>query len=183
MLSTAVARQTGSQPGAVTVVAPRTAAEAEALVGDLLPPSVQAFITATEHHGLLVASTGQKPPAVPNLTAEERSVVCQSVKSLSEILQPARERGPELELVIGKLFGGFNVYSGDEAKLKAQVMVWCEELEEFPLYAIRKAYKWAVRSEIKLPTLAGFIRDVKLAIGSDVLSRRKLLVGLVGQGG
>jgi hypothetical protein len=32
------------------------------------------------------------------------------------------------------LFGGFNVYSGDKAKLKAQVSVWCEELEEFPLY-------------------------------------------------
>jgi hypothetical protein len=44
---------------------------------------------------------------------------------------------------------------------------------------IRKAYKWAVRGEAKLPTLAAFIRDVKLAIGSGVLERQRLLVGLV----
>ncbi|WJI46957.1 hypothetical protein NL532_10155 [Mesorhizobium sp. C120A] len=38
-----------------------------------------------------------------------------------------------------KLFAAFNVYTGDQAKLRAQVLVWSEELEGFPLYAIRKA--------------------------------------------
>jgi hypothetical protein len=118
---------------------------------------------------------GGHPPAKPQLTAEERSSLCQSVKSLSEILQPARERGPELEFEIGKLFAGFNVYTGDEAKLKLQIASWCEELEEFPLYAIRKACRWSVRGCQKLPPLAAFIADVRLAIGPGVLERRRLL--------
>ncbi|WP_424632176.1 hypothetical protein [Bradyrhizobium sp. SYSU BS000235] len=68
----------------------------------------------------------------PTLTEQERAAVSRSVQSLSEILQPARDRGQALEIVIGKLFAGFNVYTGDEGKLKAQVAVWCGELEEFP---------------------------------------------------
>jgi len=52
-------------------------------------------------------------------------------------------------------------------------------LEEFPLYAIRKAYKWAMRSEGKLPTIAAFIAAVRLAIGPGVLERRRLLTKLV----
>lgn len=56
MPSTAVARQTGRQPGALTVAAPRTAAKAEqlavALTTDLLPPSVQSWLAVMEQHQL-----------------------------------------------------------------------------------------------------------------------------------
>jgi hypothetical protein len=37
------------------------------------------------------------------------------VKSLSEILQPARERGNELEKVIAPMFAVMNVYTDDQA--------------------------------------------------------------------
>jgi hypothetical protein len=84
-----------------------------------------------------------------------------------------------LETVIGKLFSAFGVYTGDEARVRGQVAVWTEELQEFPLYAIRKAYRWAVRSEQRLPALARFISDVKLAIGDKVLERKKLMIGLL----
>lgn len=73
------------------------------------------------------------------------------------------------------MFAAFNLYTGDQGKINAMVEVWADELEEYPLYAIRKAYKWAIRGEGKLPSLASFIRDVKLAIGSNVLARKKLL--------
>ena len=59
-------------------------------------------------------AAGGTSPAPPELTANEKAIVCQSVKSLSRILRPARERGPELEIVILKLFAGFNVFTGDE---------------------------------------------------------------------
>jgi len=52
---------------------------------------------------------------------------------------------------------------------------WCHYLEEFPLYAIRKAAKWTVVGRDKLPSVATFIADVKLAIGDGVLERRRLL--------
>lgn len=113
------------------------------------------------------------------LTAEQSSQLSQSVKSLSEILLPARERGPELEFEIGKLMAAFNVWTGDEAKLKLQVAAWCEELEEFPLYAIRKAARWAKRGSQKLPTIAAFIADVRLAIGPGVLERLRILARLI----
>ena len=41
--------------------------------------------------------------------------------------------------------------------------------------AIRKAAKWTVVSQTKLPSVAAFIADVRLAIGSGVLERRRLL--------
>lgn len=59
--------------------------------------------------------------------------------------------------------------------------MWAEELEDFPLYAIRKAYKWAVRGRDKLPSLASFIGDVRLAIGTNVLTRKRLLDNLIGR--
>ncbi|WP_208603616.1 hypothetical protein [Mesorhizobium loti] len=82
----------------------------------------------------------------------------------------------ELEVQILKMFAAFNLYTGDRGKLNAMVEVWADELEEYPLYAIRKAYKWAIWGEGKLPSLAAFIRDVKLAVGNQVIERRNLLV-------
>ena len=149
---------------------------AVALTGDLLPPSVQSWLSATEHHKLVAASIpGKHPPAPPTLTAEERLTVVQAVRSLSEVLQPARERGTELEQAITSMFAVMNVYTGDQAKLTLQVAEWCHYLEEFPLFAIRKAAKWTVVGRDKLPSVAAFIADVKLAIGDGVLERRQLL--------
>lgn len=98
-----------------------------------------------------------------------------AVLSLSDILAPARTRGPELDALIAKMFAAFNIYTGDQGKINAMVEVWADELEEFPMYAIRKAYKWAVRGGDRLPSLAAFIADVRLAIGTNVLTRRRLL--------
>jgi hypothetical protein len=52
-------------------------------------------------------------------------------------------------------------------------------LEDFPLFAIRKAAKWTVVGRDKLPSVAAFIADVRLAIGTGVLERRLLLSRLV----
>jgi hypothetical protein len=73
------------------------------------------------------------------------------------------------------MFAVMNVFTGDQAKLSLQVAEWCHYLEDYPLYAIRKAAKWSVLSRTKLPSVAEFIADVKLAIGSGVVDRRRLL--------
>jgi len=182
-LPAVVSNEIGLQHGALTVAAPRTAAEAEAaalaLTGDLLPLSVQSWLCAMEQHSLVAASIpGKHPPAVPTLTGEERAAVSRAVRSLSDVLQPARERGIELEQAITSMFAVMNVYTGDQAKLTLQVMEWCHYLEDFPLFAIRKAAKWAVVSKDRLPSVAAFIADVRLAIGTGVLERRRLLEGL-----
>lgn len=77
------------------------------------------------------------------------------------------------------MFAVMNVYTGDQAKLSLQVMEWCHYLEDFPMYAIRRAAKWTVVSKDKLPSVAAFITDVKLAIGSNVLSRKRLVETLL----
>ncbi|WP_261316769.1 hypothetical protein [Rhizobium leguminosarum] len=104
------------------------------------------------------------------------AAVTMALRSLSEILEPSAKRRPELAVEIAKLFAAFNLYTGDAAKSAAQVEVWGEQLGEFPLYAIRKAYRWAVRSEGKMPSLASFIGDVKLAMGSKVQERKRLCI-------
>jgi hypothetical protein len=77
--------------------------------------------------------------------------------------------------LLGKMLAAFNLYTGDAAKVAAQIEVWGEELQGFPMYAIRKAYKWAIRSESKMPSLGSFIVDVRLAVGANVLARKRLL--------
>ncbi|MGY3690536.1 hypothetical protein ACVIGA_000616 [Bradyrhizobium sp. USDA 3240] len=109
-----------------------------------------------EQHSLVVASVGGHPPAIPALTSEQRSQLSHQVKSISEILQPARVRGPELDVAIGSMFAVMNVYTGDDAKLKMQVADWCEAVGEYPLFAIRKAAKWAVTGREKLPSVSAF---------------------------
>lgn len=176
-----------AQLGALTVVAPRSAAEAEALAvaltGVSLAQCVTAWLSAMEQHSLVASSVGGRVPAMPALTEAERSNLSQQVKSLSEVLQPARERGPELEIAIGSMFAVMNVFTGDEAKLKLQVAGWCEVLGEYPLFAIRKAAKWAVTNRDKLPSVSAFIDDVRLAMGGNVLERHRLLNGLLVQHG
>jgi hypothetical protein len=150
-----------------------------ALVGGSLPRCVQAFLHATEQHSLVAQSVGGRVPTPPALTEEERHQLSLQVKSLSEILQPARERGPELEKAIGGMMAVMNVYTGDQAKLSLQVAEWCRYLGDYPLYAIRKAAKWTVTGRDKLPSVAAFIADVKLAIGSGVSDRQRCLLKLV----
>lgn len=180
MPSAAAERQTGPQPGDLVVApSPRTADEARALavslVTDSLPLSLQQWLDDMEYHRLVVASVGGLPPVAPERTPETMAIVSQLVRSLSEILQPARNRGPELEAEILKLFAAFNLYTGDQAKLNTQLAVWAEELEEFPMFAIRKAYRWAVRGGERLPSLAAFITDVREAIGQGVIQRKRHL--------
>lgn len=150
-----------------------------ALVETLLPPSVQAWLTESEDNEQRAASVGLKVISKTAITAEAIIQTRNALSSLSELLLPARTRGGELELLVGKLFAAFNLYTGDEGKLRAQVMVWSEELEGFPLWAIRIAYKWAVTISTKMPSLAEFIADVKLAIGSKTLRRKRMLEALV----
>ncbi len=72
-----------------------------------------------------------------------------------------------------------NIFTGDQAKSSLQVAEWCHYLEDYPPYAIRKAAKWTVVSRDKLPSVAAFIADVRLAIGGGVLERRRILSRLV----
>ncbi|UPK23438.1 hypothetical protein [Bradyrhizobium sp. 131] len=52
-------------------------------------------------------------------------------------------------------------------------------LPRSPLYAIRKAAKWTVVGRTKLPSVAEFIADIRLAIGPGVMERDRLLRGLL----
>ncbi|WP_244429839.1 hypothetical protein [Rhizobium leguminosarum] len=147
-------------------------------MGDLLPPSMALWLAAQE----VKARTGMEPfPLVPKpeKTPEMLEAVTTALRSLSEILEPSARRRPELAVEIAKLFAAFNLYTGDAAKSAVQVEVWGEQLGEFPLFAIRKAVRWAVRGEQKMPSLAAFIGDTKIAMGRQIQARRKLLTDWV----
>jgi hypothetical protein len=80
------------------------------------------------------------------------------------------------------MFAVMNVFTGDQAKLSLQVSEWCHYLGDYPLYAIRNAAKWTVTSRDKLPSVATFIADVKLAIGANVIERKRLLGRVIQNG-
>jgi hypothetical protein len=52
-------------------------------------------------------------------------------------------------------------------------------LEDFPKYAIRRAAKWTIVSKDKLLSVSAFIADVKMAVGENILERRKLLLRVI----
>lgn len=186
------AKPTGQQLFVVTAVEiPKTADEAavlaEQLVGTLLPQSLTLWLEGEEYYlanGMhkMVPGTGA-PASKPEMTPELMEIVSSRVKSLTELLVPARLRGAELEMEVAKLFAVFNVFTGDEGKTKLQVSAWADDLEGYPLYAVRKAARWARRGESKMPSLSDFIRDVKLAVGDKVLSRKRMLEQMMNQNG
>lgn len=183
-LPEATALQNGSEHGERGVATPSslkpaTAQEAAELASNLvaasLPPPLTRWLNEWETAERVKGSVGWHPPKAPELTPELVQAVSSQVKSLSEILTPARERGHELELEVSKLFAVFNLFTGDEGKTRLQLASWADALEGYPLYAIRKAARWASRGEHKMPSLAAFITDVKLAVGQNVLPRKRLL--------
>lgn len=178
--------QTGPLPGERGVVTrlnlptspDERAALASQCVATRLPYSLQSYADELERAEEVMASVGFQPPARPTLTAEERQQAREELQTLSLLLGPAHS-DPTLATEVFKLFAAFNTFTGDDLKLHAQVEVWADNLEDFPMYAIKRAIKWAIRGEKKLPPLSDFIRDVKLAVGDKVLSRKRMLEQLL----
>jgi hypothetical protein len=96
---------------------------------------------------------------------------------LDQILQPARERGAELAVEVAKFLSRFPFgLRHDTSLMQAKVDGWCEDLEGYPMYAIKRALGWWRRNGEKEPSFAQVLTDVKLFTGDNVLSRRQTLV-------
>lgn len=162
---------------------PKDAEEArgrvKSLLGDLLPQPVQAFIIASEENTMRASSVGLKVIPLPSLTPEQRQQVQANLGAVSRLLTPASESGPKLEVLLAQLFAVFNIYTGDEAKLKAQLSVWADELETYPMWAIRMAYQWTIRSDKKLPPLAEFLHTVRFIVGDKTAERKRMLENML----
>jgi hypothetical protein len=174
----AVARQTGPRPGALTVAEmPTGPTELSALAGaclaSRLPPLLASWLDAME------TEEQRTIPIYPPIQAPERTEALlaparDELSNLQTILKPAgADRA--LEKTVYKLFVAFNQFMGDELKTEAQIEVWADQLEGYPIWAIQKAYQWAVTGERKMPSIAEFIADVKLAMGSGLLVRKRIL--------
>lgn len=118
---------------------------AVALTGDLLPLPVQSWLSAMEQHKLVAASIlGHHPPVTPTLTDRDKAIVAQ-VKSLSEVLLPARERGTELEKALSTNSGAgsthkqFGTRSFKVSRTAASIS--SEELPKAPIRS--RASAWA----------------------------------------
>jgi hypothetical protein len=183
-----LAGKTGSEHGTTGALAlwnapPANAKEAKqrakAMVTHLLPQPVSAFLNAQEETLLRAASTGLKVVQKPNLSPEERTQALTVKASLDRLLTPARNN-PKLELEILGLFMSFNMYTGDETKTKLMAAEWADSIEEYPMWAIKQAKTWAKAAYDKLPSISQFRSDVRLAIGTGVLDRKRALEVLLG---
>ncbi|WHO71697.1 hypothetical protein [Rhizobium sp. BT03] len=96
---------------------------------------------------------------------------------LEQILQPAREKGAELAVEVAKFLALFPFgLRHDPRLMQAKVNGWCEDLEGYPLYAIKRALGWWRRNSDKEPSFAQVLADVKLFMGDNVLRRWQALV-------
>jgi len=141
-----------------------------------LPPSVESYLDAMEHHSLVVASTRQRPPEKPQLTPEQRSQVSFELAVLEQILAPSHTKGAELALEVYKFLARFPFgLSHDESAKQLKLDSWCEDLETYPLYAVKRALGYWRRNSEKEPTFSEVVADVKLFTGDKVLERKRLL--------
>lgn len=147
---------------------------AEECTAQRLPLSVKSWIENTEtwHKSRFL---GDEPrvgkPALSDIQAAEKELAV-----LEQILTPSKARGDQL---VKEIVGLLSIYPfglrHDQGMNQLRIEEWCDALEGYPLYAIKRAKKWNVCGSKKEPSLAEFLDDVKLATGRDVVSRRKRL--------
>lgn len=129
-----------------------------------------------EHHSLAAASVGGKAPARPRLSAEEMTCLSSELAVLDQILQPSHMKGVELATEVAKFLARFPFgLRHDASHMQAKVDGWCEDLEAYPLYAVKRALGYWRRNSDKEPSFAEVLADVKLFTGKNVLTRRRLL--------
>lgn len=174
--------QRHGETGAVTISNEQAAAKlAEQCVGECLPFTIQSWMKNMEEAENQRASVGRQIILTPSLTSSEIADVKHEMLMLNEITKPiyAKGQGGELTDIIMTMLAAFPFgLRHDESHAKAKIMAFCDECEVYPMYAVKIAAKWAIRSG-KEPTLGGFINDIKLAIGDDVLRRQKILLKLL----
>lgn len=119
---------------------------------------------------------GGMPPKQPDLTDEEMICLSNELSVLSQILQPARLKNEELVVEVAKFLAIFPFgLRNDNSLMQAKIDGWCDDLEMYPLYAIKRALGYWRRNSMKEPSLSEVLADVKLFMGRNVLARKRIL--------
>jgi membrane protein required for beta-lactamase induction len=115
------------------------------------------------------------------MTPELREGLKQSVWVLAQTTKASRDSMPELMDLIQTLLTGhkWRTFGGEE-NVKMNLKVWCEAVGDLPLYAVSKAVRWSILGEAKEPSVAEFVRSVRLACGHHVPERKRELLRLTG---
>lgn len=174
--------QTGLQRGATGAAAtmnvpPEVPAKlAEECVAQRLPLSVQSWLSDMVWVQKVGPSVGMKVQ-YPVLKPETRTAILSEMAVLDVILQPAHvERGAELTVEVTSFLAMYPFgLRNDPGLMQAKVSGWVSELENYPMYAVKKALHWWKRYGEKEPSFAEVLADVKLFCGNEVMQRRELL--------
>jgi hypothetical protein len=65
-----------------------------------------------------------------------------------------------------------------EEHLSVTLKVWSDAVRDYPLWAVQKAAKWWSRGARDGDELRHFLTDVRLAVGNNLLERKRLLEGI-----
>lgn len=67
-----------------------------------------------------------------------------------------------------------------EEQVALTLKVWMDACRDYPIWAVQKAAGWWSRGVRDGADLGNFLSDVRLAVGGNVLARRRRLEGLTG---
>lgn len=167
-------------PGSTRKVRPEAPARlAEECTTKRLPPCVQSHLTAMEDYERVAASVGGVTPRPPEMTEQERRTTTFEMEILEQILSPAFNKGEELVVEVSTFFAMMPYQKGDESEKRLKINGWCDSLEHYPLYAIKRALTWWLRFGKKEPSFSELLDDVKLFTGDNVLKRKRLLMSMM----
>lgn len=118
---------------------------------------------------------------MPKLKPETRTCLGSEMAVLDLIMQPAYVKsGHELSTEVASFLAMFPFgLRNDESLMAAKVNGWCSELEQYPMYAVKRALNWWKRYGKKEPSFAEVLADVKLYCGKNVYTRRAILKNLL----
>jgi hypothetical protein len=144
-----------------------------------LPQPIQSWLSCLGCSVKKENGEPMSPLPVPVLSEAERGQLTQALWMLTQATKPASLKPEDLvEAVrIAMLELPFRMRSS-EGHLALTLKVWADAVRDYPLWAVQKAAKWWSRGARDRDELRHFLADVRLAVGSNVLERKRLLEGV-----
>jgi hypothetical protein len=136
-----------------------------------LPPKVAQWLNSSETAPKDMEGRPLRPVTMPTLREEERKQLAQALWMLDQVMKPASTAPDVLMEAIQVAMSELRYRSKGEEQHTLNLKVWMNACQQFPMWAVQKAADWWSKGARDGDELGHFLKDVRLAVGGNVLAR------------
>lgn len=141
-----------------------------------LPPEIQSWLSCLESAPKDMEGRPLRPIPSPTLSETSQKQLTQCTWMLQQALKPASSEPQALvEAVRIALMEVPYRSKSSQDDWALTIKLWASKCGAYPLWAVQKAADWWASGARDGDDLGHFLCDVRLAVGGNVLVRRKLL--------